>query len=204
MVKQKIENCSEQELKDLLKEVQAEHQKLVMAEAEVKEESLRQKYHQQVLANEEQGKYIQQQLGKLYQEKAASVQPKALLMRNIARAFLVGGLICTFGQIVLNFVMLKFGLETREAAGIVSVTVVVITSILTGFGIYDEIGRFGGAGCTVPISGFANSIVSAAMEFRREGLVYGVGAKIFTIAGPVILYGTIASIVVGIIYYLVE
>ena len=202
MVKQKIETSSEQELKDWLAEVQAEHQKLVMAEAEAKEEAIRQKYHQQVLANEEQSKRIQKQLGKLYQEKAASVQPQALLIRNVLRAFLMGGLICTFGQIVLNFVMLQFGLEAKEAAGIVSVTVVVITAILTGFGIYDEIGRFGGAGCTVPISGFANSIVSAAMEFRREGLIYGVGAKIFTIAGPVILYGTMASIIVGIIYYL--
>lgn len=202
MVKKKIDNCSEQELKDLLTEMQAEHQKLVMAEANAKDEQQREKHHQEVLLNEEETKRIQQQLGKIYQEKAAAVQPQALLLRNILRAFLTGGLICTFGQIVLNFTMLQFGLEAKEAAGIVSVTVVIITAILTGLGIYDEIGRFGGAGCTVPISGFANSIVSAAMEFRREGLIYGVGAKIFTIAGPVILYGTMASIVVGIIYYL--
>ena len=202
MVEKKIDNCSEQELKDLLTEMQAEHQKLVMAEANAKDEQQREKHHQEVLLNEEETKRIQQQLGKIYQEKAAAVQPQALLLRNILRAFLTGGLICTFGQIVLNFTMLQFGLEAKEAAGIVSVTVVIITAILTGLGIYDEIGRFGGAGCTVPISGFANSIVSAAMEFRREGLIYGVGAKIFTIAGPVILYGTMASIVVGIIYYL--
>lgn len=198
---QKIESYSEIELQELWREVQEEHQKLITAEAGAEAEEMRVRYHSLVLLNEQQGTAIQEQLGRIYQKKAAEVQPKALVKRNLARAFLVGGLICGGGQVILNFLMAQLGLEMREAAGLVSVVVVVLTALLTGLGIYDEIGRFGGAGCTVPISGFANSIVSAAMEFRREGLIYGVGAKIFTVAGPVILYGTIASVAVGIIYY---
>ena len=88
------------------------------------------------------------------------------------------------------------------AAPNASITIVILTGILTGIGVYDEIGRFGGAGSMVPISGFANSVVSAALEFKREGMIYGIGAKIFQIAGPVILYGTLASVAIGLIYYM--
>ena len=122
-------------------------------------------------------------------------------MKNIGRAFLVGGLICAFGQLIINSVMLQYGLDFKEAAPFASITIVIIASLLTGIGVYDEIGRYGGAGSMVPISGFANSVVSAALEFKREGMIYGIGAKIFQIAGPVILYGTLASVIIGLIYY---
>lgn len=107
-----------------------------------------------------------------------------------------------FGQLVINFMMLSYDADFKSASALASITIVVITAILTGIGVYDEIGRYGGAGSMVPISGFANSVVSAALEFKREGMIYGIGAKIFTIAGPVILYGTVASVVIGMIYYL--
>ena len=103
---------------------------------------------------------------------------------------------------MINLVTVLYGADFKSASALASITIVVITAFLTGFGIYDEIGRFGGAGSMVPISGFANSVVSAALEFKREGMIYGIGAKIFTIAGPVILYGTLASVVIGMIYYL--
>lgn len=197
----KLDQYQERELKELLQEIQGEHQKLVANEAKAADEESREYYHRLCLRNEEQAQRVQQKLGNQYQAKAAVVQPKAAVVKNVLRAFLVGGLICVLGQLVINYVMLNYQLELKDAAGIASVIIVVLTALLTGFGIYDEIGRYGGAGSTVPISGFANSIASAAMEFRREGLIYGVGAKIFTIAGPVILYGTMASIAVGLIYY---
>ena len=89
------------------------------------------------------------------------------------------------------------------ASGLASVVIVILAGLLTGLGVYDEIGRFGGAGSMVPISGFSNSIVSAALEFKREGMVYGIGAKIFTIAGPVILYGTLTAVIIGLIHFII-
>ena len=103
---------------------------------------------------------------------------------------------------MINLVTVLYGADFKSASALASITIVVITAFLTGFGIYDEIGRFGGAGSMVPISGFANSVVSAALEFKREGMIYGIGAKIFTIAGPVILYGTAASWLYGIFYWI--
>ena len=139
---------------------------------------------------------------KEYNELVKNQSPNSPHFKNFIWAFFIGGLICSMSE-TFFYIFTSLGIEEDNARLLASVTLIFEAAILTGFGIYDEIGRFGGAGCTVPISGFANSIASAAMEFRREGLIYGVGAKIFTIAGPVILYGTMASIVVGIIYYLV-
>ena len=136
-----------------------------------------------------------------YQNYVKKMSPDSPLLRDTVNAFWTGGLICTLGQLVINFVMLRYGVDFKTASPIASITIVVLTAILTGIGVYDEIGRYGGAGSMVPISGFANSVVSAALEFKREGMIYGIGAKIFTIAGPVILYGTLASVFIGLIYH---
>ena len=116
----------------------------------------------------------------------------------------MGGTICTAGQIVILLMQGLYDMEFRSASAMASVTVVIVTAVLTGIGIYDEIGRFGGAGSMVPISGFSNSIVSAALEWKSSGMIYGIGAKIFTIAGPVILYGTMASVFLGLVYYILQ
>ena len=138
---------------------------------------------------------------KEYGQYTDALAPKSKCVKNCFNAFWTGGLICTLGQLVINFVMLRYGVDFKTASPIASIIIVVLTAILTGIGVYDEIGRYGGAGSMVPISGFANSVVSAALEFKREGMIYGIGAKIFTIAGPVILYGTLASVFIGLIYY---
>lgn len=198
---QQLSGMTKKQLEDLLLELHQEHQQLVNAEASAKNAEESKQYHQLCFKNEQQTVKVNKQLDDTYQQNAAFAEPKAPVVKNVLRAFVVGGLICTWGQLVIYFMMHNYGMEAKDAAGIASVTIIIMTAILTGIGIYDEIGRFGGAGSMVPISGFANSIVSAALEFKREGLVYGIGAKIFTIAGPVILYGTMTSIVVGLIYY---
>ncbi len=112
-------------------------------------------------------------------------------------------LICTIGQLVINYCSVYQQMEFKIASGLASVVIVILAGVLTGLGVYDEIGRFGGAGSMVPISGFSNSIVSAALEFKREGMVYGIGAKIFTVAGPVILYGTLTAVIIGLIHFII-
>ena len=185
----------------LLIELREEHQHLVAFEAGASD-GVEQGYYRQLISqNQEQTTQVQTAIDKIYQKGIKPVTPKAPLMKNIARAFLVGGLICAFGQLIINGVMLQYHLDFKEAAPMASISIVIITALLTGIGIYDEIGRYGGAGSMVPISGFANSVVSAALEFKREGMIYGIGAKIFQIAGPVILYGTLASVGIGLIYY---
>ena len=161
-------------------------------------------YQQMLEDNEDAVMRIQNTIKQQYQQVAEVVIPRPPLARNVWRAFLVGGLICTAGQIVIVLMQQLYGMEFRSASGIASVTVVVVTAVLTGLGIYDEIGRFGGAGSMVPISGFSNSIVSAALEWKSSGMIYGIGAKIFTIAGPVILYGTMASVLLGLVYYVLQ
>ena len=127
-------------------------------------------------------------------------EPRSNSKVNIPAAFLTGGLICMTGQLLLEG-FLRLGLERQAAAGWVSVTLVVCSAILTGFGVYERLARHAGAGTLVPITGFANAVTSAAIEARTEGLILGVGAKIFTIAGPVILYGCTAAAVYGVFYY---
>ncbi len=128
-------------------------------------------------------------------------KPKPPFVRNILMAFSVGGLICTIGQVFMNFYISK-GLSTKQAASLTSVTMIILGAFLTGIGIYDKITKKAGAGSIVPITGFANSIVSPAMEFKREGYVFGVGSKMFVIAGPVLVYGITASVLIGLVYYL--
>lgn len=137
-----------------------------------------------------------------YQQLVDSVSPKPTLLKNVLWAFAVGGLICLLGQLLQNFFMDSLEMEKKEAAQAVVIVVVFMGSFLTGLGVYDEIGKRAGAGSVVPISGFANSIVAPAMEFRREGLVFGVGAKMFVIAGPVIVYGITTAVLIGFIYWL--
>ena len=138
-----------------------------------------------------------------YKSLAQQYTPKPTVVKNVIRAFVVGGIICALGQVIVNlFVMV--GLNRIEASTAATATMIFLGALLTGLGIYDEIGKFGGAGSIVPVTGFSNSIVAPAMEFKREGFILGVGAKLFTVAGPVLVYGIATSIVVGIVYYLLH
>lgn len=120
---------------------------------------------------------------------------------NIPKAFIFGGTICCIGELVRQF-YLSLELSDIVAGSFTSITMVFLGALLTGIGVYDKLGKHGGAGTAVPITGFANSIVSPAMEFKTDGFVMGVGAKMFTVAGPVIVYGTICSVIVGILHYI--
>lgn len=136
-----------------------------------------------------------------YSEKVKRLTPNSNLVRDSMRAFWVGGVICCIGQ-ALN--MLGDRLQLCDTTGpmFTSVVLIFIGTTLTGLGVYDRIGKYAGAGSVVPITGFANSVCAPAMEFRREGMVMGLGAKLFTVAGPVLTYGITASIVAGIIYWI--
>ena len=120
---------------------------------------------------------------------------------NMPKAFLFGGSICLIGEAIKQF-YLMINIAEKPAAAFTSITLVFLGAFLTGIGVYDKLGKQGGAGTAVPITGFANSIVSPAMEFKNDGFVMGVGAKMFVIAGPVIVYGTISSIIVGLLHYI--
>ena len=137
-----------------------------------------------------------------YADYVKEVTPTHSLWMNMVRAFLVGGAICAIGQGILNYVQ-SLGLDEKSAGTWTSIVLVLMSIILTGFNLDPSIAKFGGAGALVPITGFANSVVSPAIEFKAEGWVTGVGAKIFTIAGPVIAFGTLASFVWGVVYWLV-
>ncbi len=127
--------------------------------------------------------------------------PNSPIFKNCFNAFWVGGLICSIGQII-NEVCKFNGLDTQVSATIVSIILIGISAFLTGLNIFNKIGKFAGAGSLVPITGFANSIVSPAMEYKSEGYVMGVGAKMFTVAGPVLVFGISASILIGMIYFI--
>lgn len=127
--------------------------------------------------------------------------PKPRVFANSIKAFIVGGLICDVGQFISN-TLKNTGLDRDGVSAGTAIILVFLGAFLTGIGIYDKIGKFGGAGSIVPITGFSNSIVSPAMEFKREGYVFGVGGRMFTVAGPVLVYGISASVLVGLIYYL--
>lgn len=137
-----------------------------------------------------------------YQQIVDKHSPKNKVFINSIKAFFVGGIICTIGQVLIDTYM-YLGMSFLEASTFSTDSLIFLSAVLTAFNIYDNIGKFGGAGALVPITGFANSIVSAGMEYKKEGYIYGLGAKLFTIAGPVIVFGTIASVVVGVIYYFV-
>ena len=129
--------------------------------------------------------------------------PKSGTLANCVKAFAVGGGICVLGQVVSNLLS-YYDLSTDERAMVTSIVLVFLASVLTGLGLYEKIGKFAGAGSIVPITGFSNSMTAPAIEFKKEGYIFGVGAKMFVIAGPVIVYGTLASVVVGLIYYLIK
>lgn len=133
----------------------------------------------------------------LYKDMVNKSAPKSKSYKNIPLAFLIGGGICLLGEILLN-VFEYFGMEKEAAGSWTSVTLVFLSALLTGLGLYEKIAKYAGAGTLVPITGFANGVASPAIETKTEGWILGVGAKIFTIAGPVILYGTAASVVYGI------
>lgn len=135
-----------------------------------------------------------------YAKMVKQLRPKPRIWRNVFWAFVVGGFICLAGQFILKY-FLSLGLSTNEAGSAASATLVFIAALLTGLGVYDEISRFGGAGGIVPITGFANSMVAPALEFRAEGLIFGVGARLFTIAGPVLVWGIFTAWAAALLYY---
>ena len=138
-----------------------------------------------------------------YAEMAKRASPPTKSWKNCLFAFLVGGLICTIGQILCNMFR-TFGLELADARTAVSVSLIFLSAVLTACGVYDDLAKYAGAGTLVPITGFANSVVAPAIEFKAEGFVLGLGAKMFIIAGPVLVYGITASAVYGVILYILS
>jgi len=136
-----------------------------------------------------------------YSALVSQMTPPSRHLRGCLRAFWVGGLICCIGQ-ALNLLGEKLNLSELTAPMFTSVVLIFLGTTLTGIGVYDKIGRYAGAGSIVPITGFANSVAAPAIEFRREGLILGLGAKLFTLAGPVLTYGVIASVIVGVVEWL--
>lgn len=137
-----------------------------------------------------------------YNEYVKQVTPTHSLPANMAKAFVVGGIICMIGQFILNMATGSFNLDKETAAGWCSMILVLLSVLLTGLNIYPRIANWGGAGALVPITGFANSVAAPAIEFQKEGQVFGIGCKIFTIAGPVILYGIFTSWLLGLVYWI--
>lgn len=137
---------------------------------------------------------------KEYQEYVEEITPTHSLPKNMCKAFLVGGIICVVGQAFLDWGA-ALGLDEKTAGSFCSILLVLASVVLTGFNIWPYIGKFGGAGALVPITGFANSVAAPAIEYQKEGQVFGIGAKIFTIAGPVILYGIFSSWALGLVYW---
>ena len=138
---------------------------------------------------------------KSYQEYVDKKSPNSPILKNCFNAFWVGGLICSIGQIILDICKYN-GLSTQVSGSIVSIILIGISALLTGLNIFNRIGKFAGAGSLIPITGFANSIVSPAMEYKSEGYIMGVGGKMFTVAGPVLVFGISTSIIVGILYFI--
>ena len=137
---------------------------------------------------------------KEYSQLVSEISPGSPVGKDCLRAFWVGGLICTLGQFLINRYG-DLGLDKEMAGTAASMTLVALSALLTGLSVYDDVAKYAGAGTLVPITGFANAIASPAVEFKTEGFILGVGAKIFQIAGPVIVYGVSASVVYGLIYW---
>lgn len=138
---------------------------------------------------------------KQYDTLVQQMAPKSPIVKDCVNAFWIGGLICTLGQAFINFYT-KIGLEKDMAGTAASMSLVALSALLTGLSLYDDLAKHAGAGTLVPITGFANSIAAPAVEFKTEGMILGTAAKMFTIAGPVIVYGVCASVVYGVIYWL--
>lgn len=144
------------------------------------------------------------QTPKEYQDYIKDKVPKQTLLKNCINAFIWGGGICVIGQIIYNTYHSYFELSEKMSSNLQSVTLIFLGAFLTALGIYDNIGKHAGAGSIIPITGFANSIVAPAIEFKKEGYVMGVGAKMFSLAGPVIVYGITSSIIYGVIYFFIK
>lgn len=144
-----------------------------------------------------------EQTAKEYKKYVKKVTPTHSLPLNMAKAFLVGGLICVLGQYILNTAE-AMGLGQEEAGSWCSLILIFLSVLLTGLNIYPKLTKFAGAGTLVPITGFANSVAAPAIEYQKEGQVFGIGCKIFTIAGPVILYGVLSSWILGVVYYVMQ
>lgn len=138
-----------------------------------------------------------------YNKYVKEVTPKNSIVKNTIKAFIVGGIICVIGQFFINYYM-YLGADQETAKSYNTVTLVFLSILLTGLGIYQKLAKFGGAGTLVPITGFANSVAAPAIEYKKEGQVFGIGCKIFTIAGPVILYGIFSTWLLGLIYYILK
>ena len=143
-------------------------------------------------------------LAKDYETYVKKITPTHSLPLQMAKAFLTGGIICVLGQLLTNYASNTLSMDKQTAGSFCSLILVLISVLLTGFGLYAPIVKFGGAGALVPITGFANSVASPAIEYKKEGQVFGIGCKIFTIAGPVILYGIFTSWVLGLIYWILK
>jgi len=143
-------------------------------------------------------KYTKEEYKKYVEQKS----PDSPLLKNMLFAFLIGGAICVIGQGIGDFYERVLNMETETVRALVPITLIFLGALATGLNIYDDIAKFAGAGTLVPITGFANSIVAPAMEFKKEGYVLGLAAKMFVIAGPVLVYGIVTSIIGGLIYYL--
>lgn len=135
---------------------------------------------------------------KEYNEYVKQKSPNSPILKNCFNAFWVGGLICSIGQIILEFCMYK-GMDNTSASTVVSISLIALSAILTSLNFFNRIGKFAGAGSLIPITGFANSIVSPAIEYKSEGYVMGVGGKMFTVAGPVLVFGISTSVIIGLI-----
>ncbi len=146
----------------------------------------------------------QRSLEKEYEEYVKRITPTHNLLLQMLRAFITGGLICVVGQFLLNFAKNILSMDQEMAGSFCSLVLVFLSVLLTGLNIYPSIVKFGGAGALVPITGFANSVAAPAVEFKKEGQVFGIGCKIFTIAGPVILYGIFTSWALGLIYWILK
>lgn len=143
-----------------------------------------------------------QKAQKAYAKMVKGASPKSPMGKNCVFAFFSGGIICAIGEGFFHLYS-GFGFEKQECLLLVSVTLIGISALLTSFGIYGKLGKYCGAGTEVPITGFANSVVSPAIEFKKEGMILGMAAKMFLLAGPVVVYGTLTSMVVGLVYYFV-
>lgn len=137
-----------------------------------------------------------------YSKYVKNKMKKSTIIKDTALAFLIGGTICVIGQLITDGIM-AFDIDKKTASTATTIILIGIGGLLTGFGVYSKLGKYAGAGTIVPITGFANSIVSPAIESKYEGLVLGLAAKLFTVAGPVIVYGVVSSVIVGIYYYII-
>ena len=138
---------------------------------------------------------------KTYRRFAEAHAPASPLLQNTVRAFLVGGGICALGEVLRRLLLRLPGMNEIHAGTLTSISLILLAALLTGFGVFDNLARFAGAGTLVPITGFANAMVSPALEFKAEGMILGTAAKMFAIAGPVIVYGVSASVIYGLVYW---